>query len=233
MANLIIHVMPSMVMYNFRWHAIEINNAYPTIFTGLPDYVKDVNDSGNTVGLTQITLAVYFAWFIPYITWMLFVGLKLPIVSKDNSKSPPKYDTVFHSTWKGRMCESAGTLLWKRPREISHDCSARNDYEIRDFLFYMLLHAIGSCVIGIGLIGNVLCFRCGQTAHATLLWFTTILCAKRGADRYTYYVTTMYGQKLRRAFREVESRHQKEQFKTSGIGSHYNSIIDENEDSRN
>lgn len=97
-----------------------------------------------------------------------------------------------------------GTSVWKRPKEISRDCSDRNDYEVRDFLFYMAGHAFGSCCVGIILVGNILCFHGGKMVHATLIWITTILCAKRGADRYTYYVTSMYGQKLRKAFKELE-----------------------------
>ena len=204
MANLIIHLMPSMVMYNFRWHAVEINDAYPTIFRHLVPMTEQMNSSENPHSIVRITLAVYFTWFTLYCCWMLLFGLKLPVMSKDEGKPPPKYDTVFHSTWKGGPCELIGTNVWKRPKEISRDCSDRNDYEVRDFFVYMAGHAFGSCCVGIILVGNILCFHGGKTIHATLIWITTILCAKRGADRYTYYVTSMYGQKLRKAFKELE-----------------------------
>jgi len=224
MANLIIHLMPSMVMYNYRWHAVEICSAYPNLFPHLAEFTEEINNSKNSKSLMQITLAVYFAWFIPYTIWMLLVGLKLPVISKDKEKPPPKYDTVFHSTWKGGMCELAGTALWKRPKDISRDCSERNDYEIRDFLLYMAGHAVGCCGIGTILIGDILCFSGGKPIHAALLWFVTIVCAKRGADRYTYYVTSMYGQKLRKAFREIEAEHQQELQKLKGANRNYDSI---------
>lgn len=206
MANLIIHLMPSMVMYHNRWHAAEISNAYPTIFRYLASFTEEFNNGERKGSLTYITLTFYFAWFIPYTLWMLQGGLKLPVVSKDKRKPLPKYDTVFHSTWKGGLCELVGTAVWKRPKEVSRDCSERNDYETRDFLLYMAGHAVGSCGIGIIFLGDILCFRGGKTVHATLLWLATIICAKRGADRYTYYVTGMYGQKLRKAFKELEDQ---------------------------
>jgi len=228
MANLIIHLMPSMAMYNYRWHAAEISNAYPNIYSQLLSFTEELGKK-NTQSPTQITLAVYFAWFIPYTIWFVLVGLKLPVVSKDKSDRPPKYDTVFHATWKGGMCELAGKL-WKRPKEISRDCSERNDYELRDFFLYMLGHALGSCVVGIILIGDILCFRGGKMVHATLLWFTTILCAKRGADRYTYYVTSMYGYQLRKAFQEIELNQQQEIANLSDNGRHSDTIDEKDED---
>lgn len=196
-----------MVMYNFRWHASEINEAYPLVFRHVVSITEEMNNGENKFSPTRIALAVYFAWFILYTSWMLLVGLKLPVISKQGGKPLPKYDTVFHSTWQGGLCELVGTKVWKRPKETSRDCSERNDYELGDFLLYMVGHAFGSCGVGIILVGNLLCFRGGKIVHGTLLWFTTILCAKRGADRYTYYVTTMYGQKVRKAFRKLEVQH--------------------------
>jgi len=123
-----------------------------------------------------------------------------------------------------------GFLLWKRPKEISLDCSKRNDYELRDFFLYMLGHALGSCVVEIILIGDILCFRGEKMVHATLLWFTTILCAKRGADRYTYYVTSMYGYQLRKAFKEIKLNQQQEIANLSDNGCHSDTIDEKDED---
>jgi len=211
MCNLIIHLLPSMAMYHHRWHAVEITNAYPTVFPHLAGLMEEINSGKSTESVMQLGLTLYFLWFIPYTSWMLLGGLKLPTVSKDKEKPLPKYDTVFHSLWKGGVCELIGTKVWKRPIEISRDCSERDDYEVRDFLLYMAAHAISSCGIGIILLSDILCFRGGKTVHATLIWVATILCAKRGADRYTYYVTSMYGQKLRKVFRELENRKQNKQ----------------------
>jgi len=211
MANLIIHLMPCMTMYHHRWHAAEISAAYPTIFPHLVEFTEQLNSGKDPASVTKITLLVYFAWFVPYTIWMLLVGLRLPSVSKDKKKPPPKYDTVFHATWKGGPCELVGTTVWKRPEAVSRDESERNDYEIRDFLLYMTGHAVMSCGIGIVLIGDILCYGGGKNVHEALLWLATIICAERGAKRYTYYVTAMYGQKLRRAFHKLEQQQKQQQ----------------------
>lgn len=155
--------------------------------------------------------------------WMLLYGLKLPVYSKkdkeenavdDNSsrrwplQQQPKYDTVFHSLWRGGPCELVGSLLWKRPKQTSQEQSARNDFEVRDFMVYMAGHAIACVTIGIGVVGNI-SYVGGQRGHGLMLLLATTLCAERGAQRYTYYVTAMYGQKLRRAYKDATASYQK------------------------
>jgi hypothetical protein len=222
MANLIIHLMPSMMMYVFRWHATALYTAWPGIF-----HLKYVNDMKNMIpesdshlpfwnvvnwiepSVVRNALIVYFVWWIPYTIWMLLVGLKLPVLAKDEPPTSFKYDTVFHSLWRGGPCELMGKLVWKRPPQVSKDQSERNDFEIRDFMLYMILHALGCIGIGIGVIGG-LCYVGGKVAHAILLLLATTACADRGAKRYTYYVTAMYGQKLRKAFHELQDHDKKE-----------------------
>ena len=193
-------------MYHSRWHAAEIAAAHPTIFPHLVDMAEELNSIKGSGTVTRTALVVYFAWFIPYTLWMLAVGIRLPVVSKNKNHPPPKYDTVFHSTWKGGLCQLVGTTVWKRHKTVSQDQSQRNDYEIRDFLLYMTGHAVTSCAIGIALIGDAFCFAGGKTVHASLIFLATLVCAERGANRYTYLVTTMYGQKLRKAFHELEQQ---------------------------
>lgn len=247
MANLIIHLMPSMAMYNLRWHALALHQAYPTFFNrqylqdmqhqdvsqeqqqhdhcllGVPD--PSAGELSFWNGLHQPSVArnaiVYFVLWIPYTTWMLLYGLKSPVYpekeeevavddknNSDNDKSrrplqqrqrQPKYDTVFHSLWRGGPCELVGSLLWKRPKHISQDQSARNDFEVRDFMVYMAGHAMACVTIVVGNISYV----GGQRGHALMMRLATTLCAERGEQRYTYYVTAMYGQKLRRAYKEA------------------------------
>jgi len=101
MANLIIHLMPSMVMYHHRWYAVNISAAYPTFFPHLVEFTEELNTDNNPGSVARITLLVYFAWFIPYTVWMLLVGLKLPVVSKDKRKPPTIY-TAQHFTALGK-----------------------------------------------------------------------------------------------------------------------------------
>mmetsp|Transcript_43956 Transcript_43956/g.106576 ORF Transcript_43956/g.106576 Transcript_43956/m.106576 type:complete len:354 (-) Transcript_43956:820-1881(-) len=229
MANLTIHLMPSMVMYHLRWHAKELHDTYPTFFN--VQYLNDMksqddavvtipthHDDGapptgdlpfwNGFGYQSVAwnaMVVYFMWWIPYTLWMLCVGLKLPVTSKDSTPSrPPKYDTVFHSLWRDGPCELVGRLVWKRPVEISRDQSSRNDFEIRDLMFYMCGHAFACLSIGIGVIAGI-SYVGGRTAHLSMIMLSTLLCAQRGASRYTYYSVTMYGQKLRKTFKEHQA----------------------------
>ncbi|KAG7355533.1 hypothetical protein IV203_000219 [Nitzschia inconspicua] len=226
MANLIIHVMPSMAMYNLRWNAPALHAAYPTFFN--LQYLQEMQDQDDTLqknsrgleppdpnvgdlpfwnGLDQPSVArnallVYFAWWVPYTIWMLLYGLKLPVYPKKGSdrRPEPKYDTVFHSLWRGGPCELVGSVVWKRPKDISQDQTQRNDFEVRDFMFYMIGHALACVIVGIGVVGSI-SYMGGQRGHAWMLLLATSLCAERGAQRYTYYVTAMYGQKLRNAYK--------------------------------
>jgi hypothetical protein len=175
---------------------------------------------------------VYFAWWIPYTIWMICHGLKLPVyppqskkaddqnsnnaaaagatatdATKDDNNdklgSPqPKYDTVFHSLWRGGPCELVGSVLWKRSKSVSHDQTQRNDFEVRDFLVYMVGHAVACSTLGIGVVAGI-SYVGGQFGHGMMLWLATLLCVERGAQRYTYYVTAMYGQHLRKAYKKT------------------------------
>jgi hypothetical protein len=230
MANLVIHLMPSMAMYNLRWHARALHAAYPTFFNlqYLEEMQEQTISQEDTTGSSPLdipnpgvgdlpfwngldqpsvarnALLVYLAWWFPYTIWMLLYGLKLPVYPNGNNEEQPqpKYNTVFHSLWRGGPCELVGSVVWKRPKQTSHDQSQRNDFEVRDLMFYMTGHAIACITIGIGVVGSI-SYLGGQRGHALMLLLATTLCAQRGAQRYTYYVTTMYGQKLRKVYKEA------------------------------
>ncbi|KAL3923100.1 MAG: hypothetical protein SGILL_001849 [Bacillariaceae sp.] len=229
MANLIIHLMPSMSMYCLRWHAVALHEAYPTFFN--VQYLKDVIEASHNEDLpywagfgkgsvVRNGLIVYWAWWIPYTLWMLIGGgLQIPRVKKEDSgdigdgkKKRSKtskdnkimYDTVFHSLWRGGPCELVGKLLWNRPKAVSQDQSQRNDFEARDFMVYMAGHAVACVTVGIGVVAGI-SYLGGRKGHALMLLFSTVMCAERGAQRYTYYVTAMYGNKLRKAYKEAQA----------------------------
>jgi hypothetical protein len=222
-------LMPSMAMYNLRWHAPALHAAYPTFFNlqYLEEMQEQTGSQEDTTssapllpnpgvgdlffwnGLDQPSVArnallVYLAWWLPYTIWMLLYGLKLPVYPKDkyDGRPQPKYDTVFHSLWRDGPCDLVGSVLWKRPQQVSHDQSQRNDFEVRDFMFYMMGHAIACIIIGIGVVGSI-SYMGGQRGHGLMLLLATTLGAERGAQRYTYFVTAMYGQKLRKAYLET------------------------------
>merc|ERR1712083_485708 len=70
------------------------------------------------------TFAVYLMWFIPYVIWMLVIGLDLPRTVRRTKQTdgitprPPIFDTVFHSWMRGGACYGFGSL-WGCPVEVS------------------------------------------------------------------------------------------------------------------
>lgn len=196
MTGLFIHVLPPMLMYTLRWHGDKIQGAYPQIFQ--LDYFEDMrffpsNISGEGSIAGNATL-VYVSWLIPYICWMLLQGLDLPRKTGKKSVSPT-YDTVFHSFWRQGLCETCGSLLWNRPVTVSKVQMEHDDYETRDFLLYMMGHAILVCT-SILTLANIC--RFGPLFHGILLFCVVTICVYRGAQRYTYYVTIMYGKIVRK-----------------------------------
>ena len=211
MGGLFIHILPPMLTYTFMWHTDAIHKAWPELFK--LDYFDDLqffpDDTYFVIpgtGLGTIagnTIALYFMWFIPYVSWMLLIGLDLPRKNrknKDGSVVVPKYDTVFHATVRGGFCATMGSALWDRPRSVSQQQMENDDYEVRDFIVYMGLHAFF-----INLAVYTLAYPCyrSQNAHKILLILITVICVKRGAQRYTYYSTNMYGRMVRKDFADL------------------------------
>jgi hypothetical protein len=198
MTGLFIHILPPMLMYTLRWHSEALHNAYPQIFQ--LDYLEDmrffptsssINGGGSILGNASL---IYVSWFIPYTSWMLLQGLDLPRKSA-NKPGPPTYDTVFHSLWRPGLCETCGTLMWKRSPTLSRVQMEQDDYETRDFLLYMLGHAT---LAGISILTLANLCSLGPVLHGILLTLVVIICVYRGAQRYTYYVTVMYGKVIRK-----------------------------------
>eukprot|EP00548_Thalassiothrix_antarctica_P009944 CAMPEP_0194155970 /NCGR_PEP_ID=MMETSP0152-20130528/66651_1 /TAXON_ID=1049557 /ORGANISM="Thalassiothrix antarctica, Strain L6-D1" /LENGTH=191 /DNA_ID=CAMNT_0038863303 /DNA_START=554 /DNA_END=1125 /DNA_ORIENTATION=- len=191
MANLVSHLLPSMLMYVVKYQPESMQQSYPSLFH--LEYVKENAEipffgTGGGSSIARNATLVYMGWFIPYTIWMCVIGMKLP--SKYN------YDTVFHSLWRGGPCEIIGKKIWHRSVELSRQQSQTNQFEIRDFIFYMMGHMIVCITVGIMCIAQ-LCHSGGQTAHFTCLVLAVAICAKRGANRYTYYTTSMYGNMIR------------------------------------
>lgn len=203
MTGLFIHVLPPMVMFTLHWNYREIHDAWPSLFK--LSYMQDVQFFPNNqftllipgTGLGTIagnTIAFYFLWFVPYIAWMLLVGLDLPKKTRTNKDGTvtvlaPVYDTVFHATVRTGLTAVAGKALWGRPTSVSRVQMENDDYEMRDFLVYMFMHAFMACSAV-----YILAYPCymNQAIHTVMLVLLTILCVARGAARYVYYVTAMY-----------------------------------------
>ncbi|KAG7361757.1 hypothetical protein IV203_036858 [Nitzschia inconspicua] len=172
-----------MSMYNLRWNAPALHAAYPTFFN--LQYLREMQDQDDSQEKFS-------------------QGLEPPDPNVGDLPfgmgwtNQASLGTLFWYTLHGGQCELIGSLVWKRPKHISQDQSQRNDIEVRDFMFYIIGHALACVIIGIGMVGSI-SYMGGQRGHALVLLLATCLCADRGAQRYTYYVTAMYGQKLRNA----------------------------------
>jgi len=145
--------------------------------------------------------ALYFMWWIFYVSFMLLVGIDLPKKFKANGeKANPKWDTVFHSTMRGGACISIGKVCRGRSREDSLKLMEENDFDLLDFFLYMVAHMIASltvvCTLGYGIFIN-------QYVHKAVLAVALGLAVVRGAKRYTYYSTKMYSRTLRKQFAHI------------------------------
>jgi hypothetical protein len=204
-----IHSLPPIALYTLRWHASEVRSAWPSVFK--LDYLEEVDfhpkdhffvvpwrDVGTIAGNT---VTLYAMWFVPYVSWMLLFGLDLP--RKDRPNIVPKYDTVFHSTVRGGLVILIGKVFWNRDKEATKKQMADDHYEARDFMVYIVSHAIAaySAIY-------ILAYPCykSRAAHVMLLLLNLIICVRRGASRYTYYVTNMYGKMVRKDYAELLSQ---------------------------
>jgi len=203
MANVVIHSMPCMMFYTIRWHAEEIREAWPNVFSF--QEIQDPNFFPKGIvflpgqGLGSIAgnvVLIYMLWWIPYVSWMLLMGMDLPRKNMPNGK-PPVYDTVFHSFWRVGACQSFGTMLWKRPIELSQTQMETDDYEKRDFMFYIGAHAIAALA---SIPTLAFCCNYSKQLHGFLLFVVLLICVHRGAQRYTYYSTKMYSRLIQKEF---------------------------------
>lgn len=194
MADLFIHIFPPMVMYTLRWCPNALRNAWPTVF--YLDYLERISffPISDANSISGIALGLYLLWWFMYSVWMCIWGLKLP--------SNGVYDTVFHSLMRGGLCQVFGETFWRRPSAESQLQMETNRFGVRDFLVYMLLHAV-LAIMSILVLG-FLCFRF-KSVHGLCLVLVTVVATHRGAQRYTYYTTVMYGRVLRKRF-ELDER---------------------------
>uniref|UniRef100_A0A7S4SVI4 Glycerophosphocholine acyltransferase 1 n=1 Tax=Ditylum brightwellii TaxID=49249 RepID=A0A7S4SVI4_9STRA len=198
MTSLFIHIYPPMLMYTFKWHSSDINEAWPSIFH--LNYVDEITFFSGAESVMMVSSIIYAAWFVPYTAWMLLIGIDLPRKfrhAKQRDGVTPKvavYDTVFHSSMRMGAYESFGKFLWNRPVEVSKKHVEENDFELRDCLVYLMLHAI-SGIASIACLGY-LCFI-NVWVHAFMILLVALICVYRGAVRYTYYAVHMYSRKIR------------------------------------
>ena len=203
LSDLFIHIFPPMVAYTLKWESAAIQDAWPNIF--LLDYTEEVsffpNESSTFFScVVGSTITLYLVWFVLFTAWMLMIGIDLPRsdrFSPDGRPRVPSYDTVFHSLMRGGLYIITGSTFFGRSKAISVDHMNANSFYLGDLFVYLGAHAFLSILSTILL--GYLCFH-SKAIHGFLLMAVTAVVVYRGALRYTYYATEMYGKTLRKQF---------------------------------
>jgi len=189
MTSVFIHIYPPLLLYVFRWQGDAIRAAWPEYFK--LQYENDFFPSAEVSFVNSVfgaTTSLYMLWFVMQTGWQLLVGLDLPKYG---------YDTCYHNNMRGGGCTVLGNIFWKRPVEVSKEQMKTNNFEMRDFLVYQILHALAFFVslLSCGYLCNL-----SHYSHGALLIMSLICTTLRGGKRYTYYSTTMYTKLIQRQF---------------------------------
>ena len=227
MTSLFTHIVPPMLLYTLLWHGDAIREAWPGVFRVELDKLKFFPEQEDNIGYGPFFLPwkgigsisgnaamLYLVWWVLYSVWMLTIGLELTrtkiIQDRDNTNnnqiSAPKYDTVYFSMVRDGYSRSVGRL-WGRRHEVSERITTLGEYEYRDFLLYMTIHAVLVFIAT-----NVLAYAClaSKLIHATFIWIVVVLCVFRGAKRYVYWITNSSSKALQKEYREaLENSHVK------------------------
>jgi len=146
--------------------------------------------------------------FFSIFFWMLALGgIDLPRAvrhkkGRDGLPVPAKYDTVFHNTMGG--FPFMGKVILGLPLDKSIMKAKGNHYEVKEFLMYMCVHLI-LAVISLLTFGK-LCVESKKGSIGVLI-FLVFIAIYRGAKRYTYYATQMYGKQIIKEFKtELEQQ---------------------------
>ena len=203
LSDLFIHIFPPMVAYTLKWENAAIQEAWPNIF--LLDYTEEVsffpNESSSFFScVVGSTITLYLIWFVFFTSWMLMIGIDLPRsdrVGLDGQPIVPTFDTVYHSLMRGGLYIITGSTFFGRSKAISVVHMNANNFYLGDLFVYLGAHACLSILSTI-LLGWA-CFH-SKAVHGFLLMAVTAVVVYRGALRYTYYATEMYGKTLRKQF---------------------------------
>lgn len=207
MSSIFIHFFPPALMYIHRWRNEDLVEAW--------DFLLDIrfnlqmksfwpihSFSDATLSLFNIMMCQYFTWFVLYCIWQITIGIDMPRKHRQRSNAPAVYDTSFHANMRDGMCMAYGTYIWKRPGAESQRMIDENDFELKDFAIYMILHFIGVLMSLI-----CLAWPCmySQTFHAVLLLVAMLIVIIKGAIFYNNIITEVYADIVRESV-ETEIR---------------------------
>jgi len=167
MASVFIHILPSLLMFTLRWHAVKVASTWPTFFH--LDYFDSI-EPWSDIYLKSVV--AYWIWFVPFTLWMATCGLKMP------SKG---LDTVFHSLMRKGSTPVATILGWSKEEQDQR--AKKNDFTIPSVLIYMLMHAAAVCA---SMLVAVACWV-SMYIHAFACLAVALSVIYHGSSRYSYY----------------------------------------------
>jgi hypothetical protein len=204
MTGLFIHIFPPMVAFTLRWYPERVHEAWPAVFhldyLTTVRYFVDENGRPSLCTVAGSAVTGYVLWLVLYTLWMLLAGLDLPRkdrVDENGRTIRPKYDTCFHISMRGGACLAIGKKFWGRSKAESLHQMKMNHFERKDLLVYLSAHASMALLAIVAL--GYLCYNF-RAIHGLFLVLLAVICAFRGARRYTYYTTSMYSHMLRKHF---------------------------------
>lgn len=178
-ASVMIHLMPSLVMFCLGWHHQAVYTAWPNIFMPFDfnrlDPWNDIYANG---------AVMYAAWWIPYTMWLLSIGINMP------NKG---YDTIFHFTMRG----SGGSVVYRlmgKSKSLKQ-AQENNGFTRGDALVYMVVHALLSYI---AMLMSLVCFL-NEWLHVSICGAMILSTIFHAANRYTFYILKSYGNVIRQS----------------------------------
>lgn len=178
-SSVLIHLFPSLVMYEMGWNREYVFEAFPKIFT-----YHFFNGIRLWEDIYYNAAVSYMAWWLPYAGWLLTIGMTAP---------KRGYDTIFHHTMRGAGGAVVSKLLGFSPEE-QKEMARGNSFTRGYAIWYLLLHA-ASVLFSIPV--ALLCFA-DKRVHIGLLGSMVLVTIYNASSRYTFYMVSSYGQALRR-----------------------------------
>mmetsp|Transcript_98376 Transcript_98376/g.205171 ORF Transcript_98376/g.205171 Transcript_98376/m.205171 type:complete len:363 (-) Transcript_98376:145-1233(-) len=177
-ASVIIHLLPSLVMFAVGWHSEAVAATWPNFFVEI-----DLSSLDPWFDVYFPATAGYTIWWVLYTIWLLTVGMKLPAKG---------WDTIFHDT----MRSGNGKTLYKMVGKPMSEYEARkmdNSFTRADAMVYMCIHA--TLVFASTLVA-LICLM-NQWVHVCLCGVMTLSTIFHAANRYTFYMLQSYGRVIR------------------------------------
>lgn len=178
--SVFIHFFPALVMYTIRWHYGKLEAAWPSLFFRGPF---------DDIPLSEIFLAAavcYMIWFVPYTTWMVCCGRRLPLnhefdtCLRLNPEKTVPHDTIFHFNMRsfpfGVMVRTVRGCSDKEWQRKCVEC----DFGVADVLVYMFFHA---CCNIFGPLFALILYTDRVVAGCAIV-VVLIVCIQGGSGRY-------------------------------------------------